>query len=225
MLTIADVIARVTSTFGDEAGIQITQADIIRWINDAQREAVMQNEGLLMTVDYVASVAETQEYTLPTDLYVLHHMYCRETITSPYYALKWMPLKDFSEYLAGWDGSSFKGVPLVYTNQESDKFVVFPKPEASVADGFKLIYSRYSVDVVDVNSDIDLPPYLHSFVVNFVLMQAYEKDEDWESAGRKATQIQGDLDFNNNKTLWFGRETYPTIAVGYADQGNDLNGY
>ena len=65
-MNVGDVLTRVRRTFGDEAGIQITQDDVIRWINDAQREAVMQNEGLLQKVGYVASTADTQEYTLPT---------------------------------------------------------------------------------------------------------------------------------------------------------------
>ena len=42
-------------------------------------------------------------------------------------------------------------------------------------------------------------------------------DEDWESAQQKATQVQGDLDFNNNRQYWFGRETYPTVSSSYQD--------
>lgn len=221
MVTVSDVITRVRRTFGDEAGIQITQDDVIRWVNDAQREAVMQNEGLLQKVGYVASVAGTQEYTFPADLFTLSHLYFRESATTAYYVLKWMSLRDFSEYVDGWDGSSVQGIPLIYTQQEDGKFVVFPKPQASVANGFKLIYSRYSTDIVDINSTLDLPVYLHQYVINYCLMQAYELDEDWESAEKKQQQVQGDLDFNNNRKFWFGRDSYPTIQVGYADQESD----
>lgn len=218
MVSVSDVFTRVRRTFGDEAGVQVTQADLIRWINDAQREAVMQNEGLLQKVGYIASVAGTKEYTYPADLFVLHHLYYRESATNAYYALKGLSLRDFSEYVDGWDGATFQGIPVVYTQQEDGKVIVFPTPEASVANGIKLIYSRYATDVVDQNSLIDLPAYLHTFVINFCLMQAYEMDEDWESASQKATQIQGDLDFNNNRKFWFGRETYPTISVNHLDQ-------
>lgn len=223
MLTVEDVFTRVRRTFGDESSAQVTQSDMIRWINDAQREAVMQNEGLLQKVDYIASVADTATYTLPTDLFVLSHMYFRESATSAYYVLKWMSLKDFSEYVDGWDGSDLSGIPLIYTQQSDGQVTVFPKPEASVANGFKLIYSRYSTAVVDSNSTIDLPPYLHTYVVNYCLMQAYEMDEDWESAEKKQQQIQGDLDFNNNRKFWFGRDAYPTVQVGYADQEGDYD--
>jgi hypothetical protein len=218
MVSVIDVLTRVKRTFGDEAAVQVTQADIIRWINDAQREAVMQNEGLLQKVGFVSSVAGTKEYTYPTDLFVLHHLYYKASASEAYYALKYLSLKDFSEYVDGWDGTTMQGIPLIYTQQEDGKTVIFPTPAASVANGIKLIYSRYATDVVDQTSTIDLPPFLHTYVINFCLMQAYEMDEDWESAGNKATQIQGDLDFNNNRKFWFGRETYPTISVSYNDQ-------
>jgi hypothetical protein len=219
MVSVVDVITRVKRTFGDEAGVQVTQADIIRWINDAQREAVMQNEGLLPTVAYVPSVAGVQEYLYPANLYVLHHLYYRPSDTESYYTLKYLSLKDFSEHVDGWDGSSMRGIPLVYTQQEDGKFIIFPTPEASVANGVKLMYSRYATEITDANGALDVPAYLHTFVINFCLMQAYEMDEDWESASNKATQIQGDLDFNNNKKFWFGRDSYPTISVNSEDQG------
>ena len=221
MTLVSDVLTRVRRTFGDESSAQITQSDVIRWINDAQREAVMQNEGLLQKIGYIASVAGTTTYDVPSDMFVLSHMYFRESATSAYYVLKWMSLKDFSEYVDGWDGSDLSGIPLIYTQQEDGKFTVFPKPQASVANGFKLIYSRYATDVVDANSTIDLPPYLTNYVTNYCLMQAYEMDEDWESAEKKQQQIQGDLDFNNNRKFWFGRDAYPSVQVGYADQESD----
>lgn len=217
-LSVRDILDRVKRTFGDEAAVQITEADILRWINDAQREAVMQNEGLLQTVGYISSVAGQQEYDLPTDLYTLSHLYYRDTPVTAYYSLKWYPLREFTEYADGWDGSTVQSIPLVYGTQQTNKVILFPTPQASVANGIKLIYSKYAETIDGVSSPIELPPYLHSFIVNFCLMQAYEMDEDWESAQQKATQIQGDLDFNNNKKFWFGREQYPTISVSHEDQ-------
>lgn len=217
ILSVTDIFNRVKRTFGDESGVQITDTDIIRWINDAQREAVMQNEGLLQTIGYISSVAGTKEYTYPVDLFVLQHVYYRESATGSYYLLKYVTLKEFSEYVDGWDGSTFQSVPLVYTQQQDGKLIIFPTPSSSVANGIKLIYSRYAADISTSSDPIDLPPYLHTYVANYCLMQAYELDEDWESATRKSSQIQGDLNFNNNRKHWFGRDVYPTITVNRTD--------
>lgn len=222
ILTVSDIYDRVKRTFGDESAVQVTEADIIRWINDAQREAVMQNEGLLQKVDYISTVADTKEYTLPTDLFTLSHVYVKDSSETAYYALRWLALRQFSEYVDGWDGNAVESIPLIYTQQQKDKIVIYPIPQSSVANGLKLIYSRYPDDVVNSASTLDLPPYFHSYIVNFCLMQAYEMDEDWESASQKAQQVQGDLDFNNNRQFWFGRDTYPTISTNFDDQELDL---
>jgi hypothetical protein len=217
ILSVSDVFDRVKRQFGDESAVQVSEADIIRWINDAQREAVMQNEGLLMKDGYITSVAGQKEYDLPVDLFTIQHVYYRDTLTTPYYALKWLGLKQFSEFLDGWDGASINSYPHVYTSQESNKIVIYPAPQTAVTNGIKIIYSHYAEDVVDSGDPLGLPPYLHSYVVKHCLMQAYEMDEDWEAAGQMASQVQGDLDFNNNRQFWFGRESYPSVSTTYDD--------
>lgn len=217
VFTVTNVFDRIKRTFGDEAGVQVTESDIIRWVNDAQNEAVMQNEGLLMKEGFLNSTVNVKEYALPSDLYTLHHVYYKDTATAPYYALKWLGLKDFTEFLDGWDGSSVVSYPQVYTNQKKDNVLIYPVPQASITNGIKLIYSRYATDVVNSGSTIDLPEYLNNYVVRYCLMEAYKLDEDWEAADRIALQVQGDLDFNNNRQFWFGRETYPMISTKYED--------
>ena len=216
-LSVADVITRVQRTFGDESSAQVTQADIIRWINDAQREAVMQNEGLLTTTGFVNTVAGTDEYSLPSDCFVLLHVFVKDGASAAYYAVKWLALAEFTQQIDGWDGAGLSSYPVVFTQENRDKLTLFPLPTTSVAQGIKLIYGRYATDVVDTNSTIDLPVYLHNYVVNYCLLQAYEMDEDWEAAQQKASQIQGDLDFNNNRQFWFGRESYPAISTDFQD--------
>lgn len=215
--SVSDVYTRIKRTFGDEASIQVSESDIIRWINDAQKEAVQQTEGLLMKDGFVASVANQKEYSLPSDLFTLHHVYYRDTATAPYYALKWLGLKDFSEFLDGWDGASIVSYPMVYTSQESAKLTLFPEPEASVANGIKLIYAHYAPTLTTSSDPLGLPPYLHNYIVRYCLMEAYKMDEDWEAVDRMASQVQSDLDFNSNREFWFGREAYPTVSVRYED--------
>lgn len=213
-MTVTDIFVRVARTFGDESAVQVEFADIIRWINDAQREAVMQHEGLLLGEVYIDLEAQA-EYAIPAEVFTIQSLSVRNTVTESYYPLRALSTATLNEYFPGWDGPDFgSGRPQIYTTDQSNSLILFPTPNvgALVGDGIKIICSKYPNDVIDDTSPIDLPPYYHSYVEHFCMMKAYEKDEDWESADRKAQLIQSTLDFNNNRGSWFGRETYPSVS-------------
>src|SRR3954468_20524112 len=105
VLTVGDVFDRVKRTFGDESSAQVTEDDILRWINDAQREAIMQNEGLNLTLGYLDLVAGQAEYNLPANLFTLHHVWATVISGNQYYKLSPMPLLTLDEVADGWDNS------------------------------------------------------------------------------------------------------------------------
>lgn len=210
-LMVSDVFARVKRTFGDESGVQLTEDDIIRFINDAQREAVMQNEGLLPTVVYLDAVTNQRRYAVPSSLFSIQHVYFQSYGSNQYYKLKWLTTFEFSVFIDGWDGSPDSDFPRVFT-KETNEIILFPLPNQNVAKGIKLHAARYAADVSQSSDALDVPPWLHTMVVNYCLSQAYEMDEDWEASQIKAQQVQGDLDFNSHRDAWFGRDTYPTVT-------------
>lgn len=219
-LTVSDILTRVQRTFGDESAVQVTEADVIRWINDACREAVMQHENLLQTSAFMDSVQGQREYLNPADAFTINSILYRDSndVNASYYALRFLGQTEMTQLADGWQGNDFgTGVPQVFVRSDAGKFAVFPAPDTNRTNGIKVIYARYANDVATSADPIDLPPYYHSYVEHFCMMKAYEMDEDWESADRKAQLIQSTLDFNNNREGWFGRESYPVIATGYGD--------
>lgn len=215
-LSVSDVVTRVQRTFGDESAVQVTQADIIRWINDAQREVVMQHENLLQTSAALDSVVGQYEYPLPADCLTVNSVLFRNSTdaNASFYTLRFMGPTEMTSLADGWRGTDYgTGVPQVFTRSDSGKFAIFPAPQTALVGAIKIIYARYAVDVVDTNSNIDLPAYYHSYVEHFCMMKAYEMDEDWDSADRKAQLIQSTIDFNNGRDGWFGHETYPSVVA------------
>jgi len=218
-MTAGDILTRVTRLFGDESAVQIQTADVIRWINDAQREAVMQHENLLQKESFIDSVANQATYPLPNDLFTLGAVYYRDsadTAASPY-MLRSFSRERMDSAVDGWQGNDYgAGIPQVYTRATETATVssitLFPTPAISRASGIKLLYSRYPTDITSPANDIDLPAYYYGYVEQYCLMKAYEMDEDWESADKKASYIQSTIDFNNNRDSWFGRGTYPVLT-------------
>lgn len=210
-MLVSEIFTRVKNLFGDQDGIQVTEAMCINWINDAQKEAVMQHDNLLMEEAFINVVDGTQTYALPADLLTLNHLWYSDGDT--YYVLKWMSPTEFNEYIDGWAGTAHygEGFPLVYTRIKENEVTLFPVPDTSTTNGLKVVYARYPTDVTVSGSTIDLPKYYDQYVEHFCMMKAYELDENWEASDRKAALVQNTLDFNNNRDAWFGRERYPSV--------------
>lgn len=216
-MIVSDIMTRIRRKFGDESAVQVTDADIIRWINDGQRRIVLKNDTLLEKTATTSSVAGQQEYTLPVDLLILKFIQYKESAATSYLKLRGLTPVEFNEYIDGWsDSGTVRGVPQVYTIF-SGKIIAYPTPTASVTDGFKIYYNRTPTDVA-LNSDTpDLPLLYHDTLVNYCMQQAYELDEDQDSAGGESAKVAEDIDLLRGREGWTTQETYPIISVCIED--------
>lgn len=216
-MKVSDIITRVQRTFGDEAGVQLTTDDIIRFINDGVREILYKNESLLQKTTTANSVANQKNYSLPTDILILRGITWKDTGQSSYHALKGLRLNEFNEYIDGWDGTDYgSSVPLVYMIFE-DLITVFPTPSVSTAAAMKLYYQRSPVDVALSSDTPDIPSIYHEILVKYCLQQAYEMDEDVEAVALKQKDIMESVNFLRGRSEWTPEETYPTITVRAED--------
>lgn len=216
-MNVNDILERVKRQFGDESGVQVQDADIIRWINDAQNEAVMQHPGLFMASSLVDVTTGVSTITLPTTLLDLQTVEFRTVSTDPFQALKYSTTHQLDEYSPGWKENSALGTPDSYTRGTSGTLILIPTPDASSIQGLRLNYSRYAVPIDDVTDPLGLPEYYHPYIQEFCLMKAYEMDEEWEVADRKAAYVQSTLDFNSSRESWFGKEVYPSVTPSNED--------
>lgn len=217
-MIVSEIMTRVRRKFGDESAVQVTDADLIRWINDGQREIVLRNETLLEKTASADSVAGQQSYSLPTDLLILKFIQYRDNGATSYLKLRGLSVSEFNEYIDGWnDGGSAKGTPMVYTIH-AGTIIAFPTPQNSVTAAFKIYYNRSPVDVV-LNSDTpDLPLLYHNTLVEYCMQQAYELDEDQDSSAASQTKVAQDIDLLRGREDWKVQESYPVITIRLEDR-------
>lgn len=219
-MNLGDIKTRVKRQFGDESGVQVTDADIVRWVNDAQRDIVMQNEELLEKTATIDSVATQQSYDFPSDLFILRSIRYKGSLDDGYRHLKYLNLQQFDELLDGWDSNSLLSADSIavgwYTSYES-KIYLYPTPNESIVGAIKILYSRLPVDVANDVDNLDLPIYYHNAVSNYCLQKAYELDEDFDAANFAAQQVQADVKLNKEKEKIDNAEFYPVISVRYED--------
>lgn len=212
-MIVSDIQTRVKRQFGDEAGVQLTDDDIIRFINDGMRQMVASNENLLQKVATASAVANQQDYTLPADCLILQGISYRGPSDSSYLKLKYLSLNEFNEYIDGWDGTQYgNSTPLVYMVFGST-VSFFPKPDQDAANAIKLYYNRVPANVTIAADTPDIPVLYHEVLVKYCLAQAYEMDEDFDAAVMKNQQIQGDMTVLRGRDSWKNQEFYSTITV------------
>jgi hypothetical protein len=210
-VNVQDIMTRVKRTFGDEAGVQITDADIFRWINDGQREIAVQNDAL-QTKGTLASVAGQQAYTLPADLLTLQSVWFAGFLVNP---KSWQQAEEDIIAL-GTPNVLQQGQPSFYWTW-ANQINFYPVPSDSVSS-IVVFYNRSPIQVATSLDSLDLGVTYHNAILQYVLQQAYELDEDWTASTTKQTQFENSLkDLSENET-WNGRRSYPVITVLPEDQ-------
>lgn len=182
---VSDVITNVTRQFGDESGVQITQTDIIRAINQGcmQIQAVNNFKKAVFTT---AAVSGQQQYTLPTDILRI------EAVKLGNYLLEKV---NFADALNTLDGATTGGSSYWYW-EFGGVINVYPIPLSSTTDTVTVYYSAVPRQVVATSDTLDIPDMYYETIIEFVMSKMYELDEDWD-----AHSVQRSLFEANVKTF------------------------
>lgn len=222
-MNVQDVVTRVKRTFGDEAGVQITDQDIIRWINDAQQEIGINNEGL-MEARATANVVQNQtEYDVPADFSVLRSLKYNG------YRMKSLSFAEFNEYVDGYSAAPGvspygPGIPEYFMVWEN-KITVFPKPNTDLVNGLTIYYIKTPQSVGTLADGLTVPLTYHNSIVDYCLQQAYELDEDYNKAQAKQGKFADTMMKMNDRNKWTSQEYYPRITTLPEDENYGNFGY
>lgn len=209
-MIVSDVVTRVQRQFGDEASVQLSEADIIRYINDACREISFQND-LTQATATMNSVIGTSSYNFPSDLMSIRTIYY-DSLKLDAYAKT-----DYDNYVNEVDPlETVSGTPVLFTRW-ANTFILYPKPDS--VKQLKLLYLQAPVAVDDTSDTIPLPDLYFSRVVEYCLQQAYQTDEDWEAAGQMSGQFADGLAKLKEHEQVATTEYYTAITVLPDDSG------
>lgn len=204
-MNVQDVVTRVKRIFGDEAGVQVTDEDIIRWINDAQEQIAVDNEGLVETKAVTDVIKGTAEYDLPADLSVLRSLKFKAR------RVNYMSFAEFTEYLDGHSEES-SGTPeafMVWNN----KITLYPVPSEDATGALVIYYVKHPPPVANLADPLFVPVQYHNAVVKFCLKEAYELDEDFQKSQTKKNEFDHEVMKLNDRNKWGSQEYYPRITV------------
>lgn len=212
-MIVQDIVTRVRRVFGDDAAVQVTDADIFRWINDGQIEIIKNNAEALQTTSTLNLVANQATYALPSDLLLLRSLRYKYSDMNSYSALVYKSMQQFDESIDGWDGTDYSaGHPVLFT-QYNNSVVLFPTPDRASTAGLKLLYNKTSTDVTALSDAISLPLIYHNTILKYCLWQTSLLDEDYDPAVMYQSNFQNDMLLLKKRETTEATATYPVITV------------
>lgn len=219
-MLITDIVRRVRESAGDIAVLQFSNATLTDWINDAIREAVIENS-LLQARPITPTVAGTANYTLPTDIFKLHSVW--------YDGMKLdvITLEQWEERNAGSGGVVYAdgdpNVAYVYAGI----LTVFPTPSA--VKNLQINYTKLPATIAYVASpeswtpdSPSIPEQFHNRIVTYCLAQVALQDDDFNKYNAFMSEFKtGVIDLKHSQEE---DDLYPFISVAGRDQGELWSG-
>ena len=217
-MLVSEIATRVKRQFGDEAGAQITDQDIIRWCNDAQTDIAINND-LLQVSAYTATTAGTQKYTVPSNLLILRSVKWQGV------KLQMVSMEEADALTLSTSPTSPAGVPTTYW-QFARQIYLWPVPAANGTSDLVLYYTRQPVVITATTDTPELPLQYHNRLVEYCIAQAAELDDNLQQYAMKMSQFKQNIDNLKDNATWEQHDVYPSITTSLRDYGGDsLLGY
>ena len=204
---VSDILTAVKRQFGDEAAIQITDDDIVRWVNDAQLEILSTNK-LFKAKATTDLVSGTYEYTFPA-VPILDV----QAIWVDSVKVEYRTFQEWEEYVNKEDPyKTSQGAPKIWT-EWAGSFIFWPTPNSNSTNGIAIYYTKGPAPIEDIGDLLTVPDLYYNRVVEYCMAQAYELDEDYQASTMKLTQFNEGVSLLANDENNTYVDVYPRITV------------
>jgi len=196
-LTGANLITRVQDTLQDTTSVRWPEAELLRYINDAQREIVnFRPEASSKTANLQLVTGTLQ--TLPTEglrlIKVTRNMSDASGGATGARAIRLVSVDILNTQEPDWNNPSVSGDAAHGTNvkhyvfDEDDprRFYVYPGVAGNAF--VEIVYSKSPTDLGNTSATIDLDDTYGNAIVDYVLFRAYLKDAEYAGNQQRAGQ-------------------------------------
>lgn len=201
-----DIATAVKRQFGDESGVQITDADIIRWINQGQLDIATRQK--LLKVKAVSNVVKNQgDYPIPVDVLFVSQMLVNKI------PVDYRNFDEATEYLLTSDPNRIAtGQPSMWY-EWAGQYSFWPVPDFDLVGGITLYYIARPTDLIALTDSLALPDTNYNTLLQYCMAQAHELDEDWTAANVKSQQYEANILQNGQDNNSLNQNTYARITV------------
>lgn len=219
MPTATELLAEVRDIIDEPAAAQWTDAQLRKWINEANRDLARSTRHYKKSIE-IETVAGTGSYTVDADVIAIEHAWFwdvggdRRIPLTPRHMENMDAVRGYN-----WDR---EGTPQFYSTMGTPpamQIVVFPVPTLST-DKLNLLVAKLptpmDVDGDDDDEDVDVIPAWYDALADYCEFKALRRDRDprWQEAYGLYQEKRDGL-INNPDYLPVSREMVPDPVGGY----------
>lgn len=203
----ADVAVEVKRLFGDEDGAQITDADILKWINSANRKIAQTSPVLQRTVVHDI-VAGQSRYLYPSD-----RIQFIQNISFNGQPLKPLTYNEANEYINAAQHSATTGPEPVIWWSWGQAVNFWPIPTADAPGALTMDFIAIPRDLTVITDPLPLPDRFFEAILEHVMVRAHLLDENYDAANMAKQDYQQTITTLSDQENRLHSATYPTITV------------
>lgn len=203
---VSDIANAVTRQFGDESGVQVTTADIIRWVNQGQLD-IARRQRLIKAKATANSIAGTGDYTFPADVLFV------QQVTVNGLPVEYRSFEEASEYIKANDPTRFStGQPSIWY-EWAGTYSFWPIPDTSITGGIAVYYIQAPVVIDELTDNLTIPDTSFNTLLEYCMQQAHEMDEDWTAANVQGQKYEAAILQDGQDNNDVNQSTYQRITV------------
>ena len=193
-LTAQSIVRRVVDTLQDTTSVRWPIAELVRYLNDGQREVILYRPDASIKNATVTCVVGPKQ-SLPADGAKLIDILRNSATGSNNSSVRLVPREILDTQIPNWYSITGNISTVHYTYDPRDPKVFFVYPPALVTTKVDITYSAYPTDVTepaagadytDVTGNIDLPDIYGNIVLDYILYRAYTKDSEYAGNAQRA---------------------------------------
>jgi len=198
-LTGANLISRIQDSLQDTTGVRWTEAELLRYINDAQREVV--NFKPQASADHSnVQLATGTEQSIPdvalSLIKVVRNMSATGGSATGKKAIRLVDEDVLNSIEPDWHDPTVTGDAAhgsvikhyVFDPDDPRKFYVYPGVKSGLNAYVELITSRSPTDLSATSSTIYIDDIYGNALVDYVLFRCYMKDSEFAGNAQRASQ-------------------------------------
>lgn len=193
-ITAQSVVRRVIDTLQDTTSVRWPVNELVRYLNDGQREVILNRPDAMVTNATLTCVAGSKQ-ALPAGGAKLIEVVRNAAAGSTKRAVRMINREILDAQTPNWHNLAGTLESLHFMYDPRDPRVFYVYPPALTTTQLDIVYSAYPVDIVEpadgaaytaVSGNISLPDIYSNVLQDYILYRAYSKDSEYAGNAQRS---------------------------------------